>query len=101
MKRWKITTKQFGASIYNYITESPDGDLIRYEDYEAEKSAINWIRIREKKPPEGVPVLFYSLYSKTYHVGYWNEYEDGMSQYDPKSGMDGWKWDVSKWALIE
>jgi hypothetical protein len=73
---------------------------IRYEDYEAEKSAINWIRIRDKKPPEGVPVLFYSLYSKTYHVGYWNEYENGMTQYDPKSGMDGWKWDVSKWALI-
>lgn len=40
MKRWKITTKQFGASIYNYITESADGDLIRYEDYEAERSAM-------------------------------------------------------------
>jgi hypothetical protein len=60
---------------------------------------MNWISIKDDTPHETVPVLFQEAFCDDYHVGYWNEEENGMTEF-PNPDKDGWKWSVKKWTYI-
>ncbi len=59
---------------------------------------IDFISIRDEQPDENKPVLFQEMFNGLYHVGYWNEEENGMMEYPTG---DGWKWTVKKWSYID
>jgi len=60
---------------------------------------IDWISIRDQVPDTEVPVLFKEAFTEDYHVGFWDEEENGMIEFN--TGGDGYKWSVEKWAYIE
>ena len=56
-----------------------------------------WINIKDDQPAEHQAVLFEDM-DGHYHVGFWNDYENAMLQFD--DGREGWKWSVVKWTEI-
>jgi len=61
---------------------------------------MKWKSIRYEHPEVGEPVLFRRKFEFEFHVGYWDEAENGMVQYDPRTRCEGWKWDCDKWISI-
>jgi len=63
---------------------------------------MNWINIKDKQPPENIPVLFETPKGwdgEGYHVGYWSDYKNCMLE--SNDGSDCKQWGVSRWCYIE
>jgi hypothetical protein len=61
---------------------------------------MTWFDIRDKEPPEDLPVLFQDYHTEAYSVGYWNKTEKCMVSRHHIKDLDGWKYIPSRWTFI-